>query len=45
MNRIRSVVQKAYEKDLPETFREIGIEVLSGTADFFGPQPYLMTAE
>jgi pyruvate/2-oxoglutarate dehydrogenase complex dihydrolipoamide dehydrogenase (E3) component len=32
--RIRSVIQKAYEKDLPETFREIGIEVLSGEASF-----------
>jgi pyruvate/2-oxoglutarate dehydrogenase complex dihydrolipoamide dehydrogenase (E3) component/anti-anti-sigma regulatory factor len=35
--RIRSVVQKAYTKDLPETFREIGIDVLSGTAAFVDP--------
>ena len=32
--RIRSVIQKAYEKDLPETFKEIGIEVLPGEAAF-----------
>lgn len=32
--RIRSVIQKAYEKDLPETFKEIGIEVLLGEAAF-----------
>jgi NADPH-dependent 2,4-dienoyl-CoA reductase/sulfur reductase-like enzyme len=37
MTRIRSVVQKAYEKDLPETFREIGIDVLSGAASFSDP--------
>jgi pyruvate/2-oxoglutarate dehydrogenase complex dihydrolipoamide dehydrogenase (E3) component/anti-anti-sigma regulatory factor len=35
--RIRSVIQKAYAKDLPETFREIGIDVLSGTAEFVDP--------
>ena len=34
MARIRSVVQKAYEKDLPETFERIGIHMLSGTAAF-----------
>ena len=35
--RIRSVIQKAYEKDLPETFKEVGIEVLSGEASFVDP--------
>lgn len=35
--RIRSVIQKAYEKDLPETFKEIGIEVLPGEAAFADP--------
>jgi pyruvate/2-oxoglutarate dehydrogenase complex dihydrolipoamide dehydrogenase (E3) component/anti-anti-sigma regulatory factor len=35
--RIRSVIQKAYEKDLPETFKEIGIEVLPGEAAFVDP--------
>jgi anti-anti-sigma factor len=34
MVHIRSVVQKAYEKDLPETFEKIGITVLSGVARF-----------
>ena len=34
MAHIRSVVQKAYEKDLPETFEKIGISVLSGAAAF-----------
>lgn len=37
MNRIRSVIDKAYRKDLPETFREIGIDVLPGTAEFADP--------
>jgi pyruvate/2-oxoglutarate dehydrogenase complex dihydrolipoamide dehydrogenase (E3) component/anti-anti-sigma regulatory factor len=35
--RIRSVIQKAYEKDLPETFKEVGIEVLPGEAAFVDP--------
>ncbi len=35
--RIRSVIQSAYEKDLPETFKEVGIEVLSGEAAFVDP--------
>ena len=34
MAHIRSVVQKAYEKDLPETFEKIGIHVLPGAASF-----------
>ncbi|MFC1833507.1 FAD-dependent oxidoreductase [Thermodesulfobacteriota bacterium] len=34
MPHIRSVVQKAYEKDVPETFEEIGIAMLSGSAAF-----------
>jgi pyruvate/2-oxoglutarate dehydrogenase complex dihydrolipoamide dehydrogenase (E3) component/anti-anti-sigma regulatory factor len=34
MAHIRSVVQKAYEKDVPDTFEEIGIHMLSGTASF-----------
>ena len=34
MARVRSVVQKAYEKDLPETFERIGIRVLFGTPQF-----------
>jgi pyruvate/2-oxoglutarate dehydrogenase complex dihydrolipoamide dehydrogenase (E3) component/anti-anti-sigma regulatory factor len=34
MAHIRSVVQKAYEKDVPETFKEIGIAMLSGSAAF-----------
>ena len=37
MAHIRSVVQKAYEKDLPETFEKIGIKVLSGAAAFVNP--------
>ena len=31
---MRSVVQRAYEKDSPETFEAIGIRVLSGSAEF-----------
>ena len=34
MNHVRSIVQKAYEKDLPETFEGIGIDVLMGHASF-----------
>jgi pyruvate/2-oxoglutarate dehydrogenase complex dihydrolipoamide dehydrogenase (E3) component len=34
MSHVRSVVQKAYEKDLPETFERIGIRLLSGEASF-----------
>jgi pyruvate/2-oxoglutarate dehydrogenase complex dihydrolipoamide dehydrogenase (E3) component/anti-anti-sigma regulatory factor len=34
LDRIRSVIQKAYAKDLPETFKEIGIDVLEGAAAF-----------
>lgn len=34
MNHVRSIVQKAYEKDLPETFESIGIDVLMGHASF-----------
>jgi pyruvate/2-oxoglutarate dehydrogenase complex dihydrolipoamide dehydrogenase (E3) component/anti-anti-sigma regulatory factor len=32
--RVRSVVQRAYEKDVAETFERIGIHVISGTAKF-----------
>lgn len=35
MAHIRSVVEKAYEKDVPETFEHIGIKMLSGAAAFF----------
>ncbi len=34
MPHIRSVVQKAYAKDVPETFEQIGISMLSGSAAF-----------
>ena len=34
MNHVRSIVQKAYEKDLPETFKAIGIDILMGHASF-----------
>lgn len=34
MAHIRSVVDKAYEKDVPETFERIGITMLSGSATF-----------
>lgn len=34
MAHIRSVVQKAYEKDIPETFEQIGISMISGSAAF-----------
>jgi pyruvate/2-oxoglutarate dehydrogenase complex dihydrolipoamide dehydrogenase (E3) component/anti-anti-sigma regulatory factor len=34
MAHIRSVVKRAYEKDVPETFEEIGITMLSGAAAF-----------
>lgn len=34
MDHVRSIVQKAYEKDLPETFESIGIKVLMGSASF-----------
>ena len=34
MSHVRSVVQKAYEKDMPETFERIGIETIEGQAEF-----------
>ena len=34
MAHIRSVVKRAYEKDVPETFEHIGITMLSGSAAF-----------
>jgi pyruvate/2-oxoglutarate dehydrogenase complex dihydrolipoamide dehydrogenase (E3) component/anti-anti-sigma regulatory factor len=34
MARVRSVVAKAHEKDLPETFEAIGIHVFKGAAEF-----------
>ncbi len=34
MAHIRSVVKRAYEKDVPETFEHIGITMLSGAAAF-----------
>ncbi|MHB8111591.1 MAG: dihydrolipoyl dehydrogenase family protein [Syntrophorhabdaceae bacterium] len=37
LSRVRSVIQSVYSKDLPETFREIGIDVLSGAAEFVDP--------
>ncbi len=34
MAHIRSVVRIAYEKDVPETFEQIGVSILSGSAAF-----------
>ena len=34
MSHVRSVVQKAYEKDVPETFERIGIVTIKGQAEF-----------
>jgi anti-anti-sigma factor len=34
MPHIRSIVKRAYEKDLPETFEAIGIKIIMGTASF-----------
>ena len=34
MPHIRRIVQQAYEKDLPETFERIGINMISATASF-----------
>jgi len=34
MSHVRSVVQKAYEKDMPETFEHIGIATIEGQAEF-----------
>jgi pyruvate/2-oxoglutarate dehydrogenase complex dihydrolipoamide dehydrogenase (E3) component/anti-anti-sigma regulatory factor len=34
MSHIRSVVKRAYEKDVPETFEQIGITMVSGAAAF-----------
>jgi anti-anti-sigma factor len=34
MDHIRSVVKRAYEKDVPETFEQIGITMISGAAGF-----------
>jgi pyruvate/2-oxoglutarate dehydrogenase complex dihydrolipoamide dehydrogenase (E3) component/anti-anti-sigma regulatory factor len=37
MAHIRNIVQKAYEKDLPETFESIGVHVISASAAFVDP--------
>lgn len=34
MDRVRAVVQRSYDKDRPDTFEDIGIEILTGTAAF-----------
>jgi anti-anti-sigma factor len=34
MERVRSVIQQVYEKDLPETFEEIGMRIITGAAQF-----------
>ena len=34
MHHIRRIIKKAYEKDIPETFERIGINVISATATF-----------
>lgn len=34
MSHIRGIVQEAYEKDRPDTFAEIGIDVIAGSASF-----------
>ena len=34
MSHIRSVVKSAYDKDVPETFEQIGITMVSGAAAF-----------
>ena len=38
MDRVRSVIQQVYEKDLPETFEEIGIRIITGAAQFLDNQ-------
>ena len=38
MERVRSVIQKIYEKDLPETFEQIGIRIITGAAQFLDNQ-------
>lgn len=37
MPRIRDIVRKAYEKDLPETFERIGIRMVPARASFLDP--------
>ncbi len=37
MPHIRRIVQRAYEKDLPETFERIGIRIIPGRASFVDP--------
>jgi pyruvate/2-oxoglutarate dehydrogenase complex dihydrolipoamide dehydrogenase (E3) component/anti-anti-sigma regulatory factor len=37
MPHIRRIVQRAYEKDLPETFEAIGIRIIPGNASFVDP--------
>ncbi|HOV90016.1 MAG TPA: FAD-dependent oxidoreductase [Syntrophorhabdaceae bacterium] len=34
MPHIRGIIERAYEKDRPETFKEIGIDLISGQANF-----------
>ena len=34
MKHVRSVVQKAYEKDMPQTFERVGIKTIKGQAEF-----------
>lgn len=37
MLHVRGIVQRAYEKDLPETFEAIGIRIIPGNASFVDP--------
>ncbi|MBM4313820.1 MAG: NAD(P)/FAD-dependent oxidoreductase, partial [Deltaproteobacteria bacterium] len=37
MPHIRRIVQRAYEKDLPETFERIGVRIIPGRASFVDP--------
>ena len=34
MPHIRGIVKRAYEKDLPDTFEEVGIKIITGAASF-----------
>jgi pyruvate/2-oxoglutarate dehydrogenase complex dihydrolipoamide dehydrogenase (E3) component/anti-anti-sigma regulatory factor len=42
---IRSVIQKAYEKDMPETFQRIGMDTIEGEAEFVDNHHVIVNGE
>lgn len=45
MAHIRNIIRKAYEKDRPETFAEIGVDVIPGSATFIDNRRILVNGQ